>query len=429
MKDINNKILNNILKNQDRAKNLFDKEEHLKYYYKNIALNPLVLSKNQFSDIKYATETIGELLERTIKLYFEDTKIQEFFDFSSKQKNILKNYRPDLRSIYLSRFDGTFNSSGEFKFIEFNINHPGGTERLDHLTEIINNFYDNKIKLQNKNNIFENYLKTVKKLYKKVGGKNAMGIAYGSTFDMHDLKALEKIAKEVSKILKIKVFIDNFKNYISKKDGLYYKNNRISLLYRAELMQRFWQYDYKDVKPILECLEDKKILMYNLPSAYIGGTKNLFALWHENWFWKKINKFEIEAIKKYIPRTYSLNSKQIKKIDILKKKDNWVIKPIAGFGGSRVYIGKEQTDKKWQKIVEIHFGSKHFILQEFIKTDTMPILSLNTQIKEINKLDGYLNISPWLIDGKLVGISVRYAPKLIINVKKGGGIMSTLIYK
>lgn len=429
MKNINEQLIHYVLENQDEAKNLFNKENHLKYYYKNIALNPLVLSKNQYNIIKNATETIGKLLEKTIKIYYQNKKIEDFFQFNAKQKKILKNYRPELHSIYLSRFDGTFNSSGEFKFIEFNINHPGGTERLDSLTEIIRKFINKSVSVVNKNNILSSYLNTVKKLYQFAGSKDIMGIAYGSTFDMHDMKALIKIASEIKKELKIKVIIDNFVKFTQKGDGLYHKKDKISLLYRAELMQRFWQYDYQAVKSILDCLDKKQIILYNLPNAYLGGTKNLFALWHEKWFWKFLDETEIESIKKYIPQTYGLDSKEISKKEILSKKDNWVIKPIAGFGGSRVYIGKELTDKKWQKIVNIHFGSKHYILQEFIKTELMPILSLNTQNKEINKLDGYLNISPWLIDGCLAGISVRYAPSLIINVKKGGGIMPTLIKK
>ena len=429
MKNIQKVIEKTILADEKNAKKLFRREGHLKHYYKNIALNPLVLSKEQYLDIKSATESIGALLEKTIKLYFLEKKVQDFFQFSTKQKKIIKNYRPDMRSIYLSRFDGFIDSKNNFRFIEFNVNHPGGTERLDHLTQIIQKFYSPKAKLANKNNIFDSYLSTVKKLYKKAGSKYDMAIGFGSTFDMHDMKALKKIALNIKTSLNINVNISDFSKFVYKNNNLYYKNKKISLLYRAEYLQRFWQYDYSIVKIALKALEDKKIVMYNLPQAYIGGTKNLFALWYEKWFWKYLDKDEIEAIKLYIPKTYGLDSSNIIEKEITGNKNKWVIKPIAGFGGSRVYIGKELNDNRWQKIVGTHIGSKHFILQEFVKSDTYGVYSLDTQKELMNKMDCYLNVSPWYIDGKMQGISVRYAPKLIINVKKGGGIMSVLIKK
>ncbi len=409
-------------------KNIFQKENHLKYYYNNIALNPLVLSKKQYKEIKNATESIGDILEKTVKIYFRDSRVQDFFQFNARQKNVIQDYRKEMRSLYLSRFDGSITSNGGFKFLEFNVNHPGGTERLDHLSELIKDFSaEHGEKLHNQNDIFKNYLATVKKLYKMAGNSGDMVIAYGSKLIKRDIPALEKIAQTIKKELKIRAHITHFENLTYNGKAVLYKNKRISLIYRSELLQQFWQYDYKAVKPVLAALKDKKVIMYNLPQAYICGSKNLFALWHEKWFEKNLTKKEIESINNYIPQTYAMDNNRIKKTAVINDKDKWVIKPIAGFGGNDVFIGKEYSKEKWQKIVNKYLGSRHFILQQFIKTEVYNISSLDTCTNKIEEKKGYLNISPWYIDGKMRGISARYCENLVINVKRGGGIMAVLV--
>lgn len=427
MNKIQEKIDIIVNKKFKEAKKLFSKEKHLKFFYKNIALNPLTINNKQYKDIKQATEGIGKLLEKTVKFYFKEKKIQAFFEFNSKQKNIIRDYVPEMKALYLSRFDGAFTKNGNFKFIEFNVNHPGGIERLDKLANIIYDFYKPEIEFKNLNSISENYLKMVEKIWTKSSKNGNMIMFYGSRFDERDKKALEIISKNISKTIGIKIYITHINKLQYKLNNLYLKNKKISFAYRAELLQRFWQYDYKVVKPLLQALKEKKIIMYNLPKAYICGTKDLFALWYEKWFRKMLTKKEIYLIDKYIPKTMILNNNLLIKKDILKYKNNWVIKPVAGLRGSRVYIGKKLTDCKWHKVVNTHFGSKHYIIQKAINIAKYPIININTKTKDITRFEGYVNVSPWLIDGNLSGITARFSTDLIINIAKGGGIMTIFV--
>jgi len=421
------RIRNYLSCNYKKAEVLFAKETHLKHYYKNIALNPLIISDREYKNIKFATEHIGKILEKTVKIYFQNKKMQDFFQFDSRQKNIIQNFNPKMRAMYLARFDGSITKNNKFKFLEFNINHPGGTERLDNISQIENNFLRKLgIKLNNFNNIFLSYLKTVGEIYKKYAvGSGAMAMIYGSRFDEHDRKALEVIAQSIQKKYGFKVFITHLENLHYNNKIVTYKKHRISLIYRAELLHRFWQYDYKIITPILAALKNNHVAMYNSTSAYLCGTKNLFALWYEPWFQKLLTVQEIKTIKKYIPKTYGLNSSILTKEQLINNKNQWVIKPTQGFGGTGVHIGCQLDSKKWQKIVESHYKSRLWIAQEFVPAKIYTIFNLDTCEQNITESKGFLNISPWYINGKMAGISARYSKNLVINIKKGGGIMGS----
>lgn len=421
------KIEEKILEKKEQISKIFSKELHLKRYYKNIALNSLILSKKDYLKIKSDSENIIKILEKTVKLYFSEKKVRDFFDFSEKQKKIIQNYYPKNKSLYLARFDG-FLTNNKIKFLEFNVNFPGGIDRLDKISEKLFNFYkqNNIKKIKNFNNIQNNFIQMVIKLYNKTP-KFFLAIVYGEKTEPQNIKSMNAIA-DILKKNKIKTIVCHWKDLIQKKEKIYYKNKEINLIFRTALLQRIWQYDYKYAKKVFNAMNLENISMFNMPQAYICGVKDLFALWHEKWFLKYFEKEEKKLIKKCIPKTYKMSNNILKKQNIIKNKDKWVIKPIEGIGGKAVFVGKSINNKKWNEIVEKHFGSKRWIIQEFIQTEQYKILNLNTENETINTIKTYLNVSPWLIDSKLSGISIRYSKKLVINVAKGGGIMTTFVY-
>lgn len=414
-----------IFENENNAKKLFEKEDYLKLFYKKISLTPVCISNNQYDDIKRTSEDISKLIEKTIDLYYKNSKMQEYYGLAGKQKNVLNQVKKRDKNIYISRYDA-FLSKGKIKFLEFNINFPGGIERLDCLFSKVFDFYSGEFGLNCKNSITSDFVKMVKRIYR---GSGMVALVYGSQFDKMSFGSADKIAMTLKKELGVDADFMHWSDLDIKEDGIFYKNQKVGLFFRLTLERRMWQYDYSVARKVLEAMKKFEVPMFNLPQSYFAGRKDLFAVWYEDWFRNMLCDKEIDLIEKCIPKTYLLSNNLISKNQLLNNKNEWVLKPVSGYGGKGVYVGKQMSDNKWKQIIGKHFGSKLWIAQEYIVADKISLIELDTKEEKINSMEGYVNISPWVIDGKMSGITARYADNLIINVKKGGGIMPVFIKK
>lgn len=412
-----------ISKNRDKIAHIFDNEDLLKAYYPHISLTPYVLEKNTYDNIARACDGIAELLEKTIYLYFNNKSVEKLINIEKFNKDFIQNfdvYR-GKKQLYIGRFDGFVDDHGKFKFLELNIDYPGGFNRLDLINEKIKNIgYE---KYSDDLSLYKDVFDMCAGLYKqyKKEKNDVFLIVYGDNDRERKIKGLEKFARDLTS--------NGAKTYachidkLEEKDGnLLYKNNSVCLVFHAPFLYELWEINPKGSKKIVKALDTGNLFMFNGPGTIIGAEKSLFALWHNQEFQKYLNSEEIENIRKYVPKTYYLN-----KINIdFKNKDKWVLKPVVGYGGGGVMIGKNCSHEDWILNVDKILKQKDnkYIIQEYITPTRYKMLELNLKTRDIQQKNTYLNISPWYIDGKFRGISGRYSESDIVNVTIGGGIIS-----
>ena len=82
---------------------------------------------------------------------------------------------------------------------------------------------------------------------------------------------------------------------------------------------------------------------------------------------------------------------------------------------------------KWNSVVENYSGDPGWIVQDYteIPTVKLPVIRKNKIVFE-NK---FLNISPYVFNGKYVGSLGRVSDKDVINVSSGGGIIPIFTVK
>ncbi|MFN4150170.1 MAG: hypothetical protein ACK4IX_04440 [Candidatus Sericytochromatia bacterium] len=90
-------------------------------------------------------------------------------------------------------------------------------------------------------------------------------------------------------------------------------------------------------------------------------------------------------------------------------------------------VGKTTDQLKWNEIVEGYSGDPGWIVQEYaeIPQIKLPVIKNNKVVFESK----FLNISPYVFNGKYVGALGRVSAKDVINVSSGGGIIPIFTVK
>lgn len=422
MKKLNEKIEKDICIRKENAATLFFQDKHIKKYYSNISLTPFIVNKNLYSNIEEAMLEISKLLEKTINLYLHENTVRSFFNFRGIQKEIIENYYTQNQKLYLARFDGFVTNDKELKFLELNTNFPGGIDRLDDINQKIISFLKNK-NLINPNLFRDNFIKLIKNIYQKHGRGKLLVIVYGSRVIQKEINSMLALSSIITKV-GIESCTCHWKDLQFINDKLFFNKQEVSVVFRAAHLNRIWEYDWKSARNTFKAVKNNSVFIFNPPVSFIGSTKNIFALWHTNFFKKFLSITEQNIIDKYIPWTEILTNQSK-----IKDKNKFVLKPITGYGGEGVVIGQDIKQSQWDRILREHENKNDYIVQEYIEPTKLKIKSLDLVRQKISDVEAKINISPWLINGKMAGISGRYSKGDIINVKQGGGIIPVFMYK
>lgn len=420
-----NRIISN---NQSMLKILFKNDVIIRDYYQYISLTPYVLQKDQDRKISLITKEIGKLLEKTIRLYFEDVEVKEFVGDQGINEKYVQDFTvyKNNPQLFLGRFDGFIDENGDIKFLELNVDYPGGYNRVDIINDRVaslgySDSYDCKTEL------LDVFLKMCVKLYNqhKTKDDEIFAIIYGSNDIERKYLWLKEIAKKL-RDMGIPTHTFHFNELVEKKEGLYHEGKKITLVFHAPFLRELWELDPDDSEKVVRALEKDSIFMFNGPGAVIGSKKNLFALWHANLFQKYLSTDEKKVINESIPKTYIYS----KECPLIEDKNKCVIKPIVGYGGIGVIVGKKSTKKEWDDALQkCNNDPDNFIVQEYMKPTTSKIVEYDIKSKKYSEKEVLINISPWYIDGDCAGFSGRYSQDHIINIKQGGGMIPIFIEK
>jgi glutathionylspermidine synthase len=146
-------------------------------------------------------------------------------------------------------------------------------------------------------------------------------------------------------------------------------------------------------------------------------SKIWFGLLYDENMTSGLSQKEKETIGRYIPRTVIVSEDNID--DLIRKKDEWIFKPVDSFGGKGIMIGEEVVSD--EIINAISYKSRKWIAQEYIKDSSMLLpKGNNRQYEKYNAVFGLYKAGK-----EYSGLLLRLSQVTkIVNVTGGKSLIS-----
>ncbi len=359
-----------------------------KFHYP-ISSWPVLIEKEMAREIRLLSVRIPKLIAQIPKLYF-DNDIQKIADFYLEGNTTLAEFTmmcQEKQLLASCRLDVTYTDDG-FKVLEANICSSIGGWQLQSFEK----------EIRSRHSILQNDVSE-----EKFRSRNTQ-INYIKFIIDEILECVHDIDKEINIFMSldeeaavsptetINFFQDlihdvyegkeyTIKVYTGDVNSLYLEGK--NLCFNSVRMHGLLDMDIKDIPPIVTraFLLGTTYFPDNLATSIHRDKRNLalLRLLAAN---GKFNAADNQLLKKCIPWTVELLSKTVDYkgekhavTDLIKNKDNFVIKPFRGFQGKEVFVGKFLTDAQWEAAIAENLDSGEFILQEFC--DSKPYLAPN----------------------------------------------------
>ena len=355
--------------------------EIFKKYHYPVSTWPVLIEKEMAREIRLLSIRIPKLIARIPELYFNND-LQKIADFYLDGDTTLAEFTmmcQDKEILPSSRLDVTYAEDG-FKVLEVNVGSTIGGWQVQSFEEEIRNYHSilkndvTKEKYISRNTqinyiefIIDEILKTINGIDKEINLFIAVSEGQDEVVSSDETSnffqdAVNYVCKE--KDYKVNVYTDdNTKLYLDGKN----------LCYNSIRIHGLLDMDEKEMPPIVFRAYLLGTLYFpdNLATHMYGDKRNLalLRLLAEE---GKFSEADNQLLKKCMPWTVEFMDKVVDfkgekhaVSDLIKRKDEFVIKPFSGFQGKEVYVGKFLTEAEWKEAITENIGSGKFILQEF----------------------------------------------------------------
>lgn len=361
------------------------------------------------SMVLYAEEVNKICLKILNGIAEEHKELLSYFDnFPFKER--IFNLKCPISPMFWTRYDTFRDVNNNIYFAEFNYDKPCGQKEMhlagkgDFQGNLNKHFIDD----------FINELIDICKPYHKSGEKVDVGFLMDSCHyeELYHSYYFKHILRNTD-INIVQVGVNN----LSVIDGYVYGYSKIKLPIILRLFPTEFFYEISNIEDILECIDKGKLLLINDPRIIAIQGKGLFAyLWD---LIKKDSKLlsvrDKDIIKKCIPYTELFKSDSNYMEEVIKNKDNYVIKSSLGRYSQEVYIGKLYSEENWSdKIRNVSKSNKIHIKQDLININeeyTYVPSDCNMNIPTL----AFGNFGIYLIKDKVNGFLVRWSKNILTD--------------
>jgi len=402
-------------------------------------LMPMFLKPKSLEFIKYTCEVADRIIEKTINLYFTDEYVRDYFSFHPVIPKEWISIDPGYKKhTVINRLDILFDGKN-LKFLEFNTDNPGGRGWTDIYEELYreNPMYKKMIEefaIDTRKSVVKGEFEAMLSCFNEMGFDEKPRLAlvdFSSVGSRGDIEIIRDYFIENG----VEANIIDARDFEYRNGFLYSNGVKFNMIHRAMRAEFFLRYP-RELKDFHSGIKNKAACMVNSFKAVIGSEKSMLSFISNPKNFHYFNDEEIKVIKKHIPWTRKFDetitiSKEGEEVTLksymISKKDELVIKPATGAGGYGVMVGKTTDKIKWNEVIESYAGDPGWIVQEYteIPQIKLPVIKKNKIVIE-NK---FLNISPYVFNGKYVGSLGRVSDKDVINVSSGGGIIPIFTLK
>lgn len=381
--------------------------------------------------LKRAATSFSQILNKTVRLYFEEAQIRPHFRLSSEAEELVKIDPGYSQHVVFSRFDALLEGES-LKLLEFSCDAPAGASYTDQLEaaflseELVWPFAEEHHLASSER--VQSVLTTLLSVYEEFGGYETPQIAIVDWRHARTAPECEHMKRHFeSKGYKTTVADPRELQY--KGGKLYHKGLRVHLVYRRvtfdELVERI-----DEVQGLLHAYKDKAVCMVNPLRSKLASSKSVFSLLTVREFDRFFTENENEMKRQHLPWTRCLSDAEDfyghRKgflIDFLKdEKDTVVLKPSGSSRGARrVHIGRETTDADWNAAVDRALKEEDWVIQEQVAVPAMTVPEVVNH--KLDFLYKKFNFNMLVSGGKYAGGFARLSDESVINVATGGGLV------
>ncbi|MCP4176651.1 MAG: hypothetical protein GY756_02695 [bacterium] len=384
--------------------------------------HPIILPDHIHSALKNQSEQMEKILDKILKLYLNETEIQDFFDFNETLRdwiNIDPGYEP---SIPFSRYDGFWDGE-TYRFCEFNTDGTSGMDEINIMDEI---YLKTKIgqNLKNKYDIRsfkmrDATLQTLLKYYKMFGRTDTPNIAIVDFTESATGGEFESLKNYIIKS-GYNCEICDIRKLKFNKGELWHNNYKIDLIYRRAVTDEMLK--FKDqINDFIEAYKEHAVCVVGPICSQIIHSKKIFTFLSSKISEKYFTNEEILFIKDHLPYTKRLINEPVIIEELINDKDKFFIKPHNSYGCKGVISGPESSLKDWKRDINEILDSENdsYLIQKKIEIPKITLISNPEGDLETYKI----NLGPYVFAGELIGFYGRVSKHDIITTHNEGLIL------
>ncbi len=393
---------------------------------------PKIFPEHVVEYLRESADTMYSILTKVIKEYLEDEDYRKLFGFSKELEELIVVDRLYESYLPIARIDIFLNEEDlSFQYCEFNAD---GTSSMNEDRELnialTKTAAYQKLAKEYSLETFELFDSWVEEFmatygtYKKKRENPRIAVVdfleKGSSMEEFEMfcKSFRKAGyeAEVCEIRDLK-YIDNI---LYSSSG-----QRIDAIYRRAVTSDIMAH-LDEVPDFIQAVKDQNVCLVGSFCTQIIHNKILFKLLFEERTQSFLNEKEIKYIQEHIPYTVRLTDHDCDIDEVIKNKNEWIIKPEDSYGAQGVYAGITHTEKRWEELVHSN-KNRDYLLQKF----NLPYQSKNLDFhKEDPKFQLYSNLTGmYIYNGKFKGVYSRLSNKEIISTQYDENVIASLMAK
>lgn len=401
-------------------------------------LRPLFATAAQYDYIKRDSTLVLSAIEKLGRALMADPRLRAELDLTQAEEQIIAIdpgfHAPDASG----RLDAFLDSRGDFSFVEYNADSPGGLLYGDALSEIfmemeVTREFSRRFPLR-RIPIRPRILETLLDCYRQWGHWNSRERPQIAIVDWKEAQTRAEF-----ELCRAYFESQGCRTVIVDPDELEYRGGwlragdfLINLVYKrvitSELLTRGGLNH-----PLVRAARERAVCVVNSFRVQMLYKKALFALLDDPTYEHFFSADEIVSLRRHIPWTRRLREdattyrgRQIDLLDfVAAHRDLLVLKPNGDYGGRGVTLGWECSQETWQRAIRDALGAS-FVVQERVEIlrQTFPTVTNN----QIRFEDRFADFDPYTWGGEEVeGAGVRLSPSALLNVTAGGGSATPML--
>lgn len=428
-KEYRDMILENIDEYQKDYFDMKEKVRNSKATYKGEPVPFLYMPKfytdNDIENFKKLTKTMSQIFRKIIDKFLNDPEYRKKFGFPKWLNELIllpTNYSSPFP---MARFDIFYDYNGYFKFCEINTD---GTSAMNEERELSRIYLETKAAKQfgggyefHPFELFETWIDEILNIYMENHHEEKPSIAIVDFISKSSMDEFIEFRDRFRKRGLWCEIISPDKIEYNEDGYLYFKNKKIDIVYRRLVTKDLL--DNKDkIKDFIKGIKKGKTEIIGPIKSQIIHNKIVFKILQEKETLEFLDENEREFIKKHIPYTKELILDNLDVHEVIKNKDNFIIKPMDLYASKGVYVGKDYSEQEWENLIKEN-NNNNYLLQEYFNPPETLMIDFESQKRERY----FKNITGlYIYNENFYGVYSRVGKKSIISGIHDGYTLPTL---
>lgn len=377
-------------------------------------LHAMFWTEKDIEAFKNISRTITSITDKISERYFKDAEYRKLFDYSEDAERLILREKGYERNVPIGRFDIFYTSPDDFTFCEINTDGSSAMNEDNAIAEILKESeafkaFGEKYEIESFE-LIDSWVDKLLGFYEKWGGKGKPNVAildFKASATPNEFEVFKSVIKSRGYNVEIVDPVDT----VYKDGKLYCGDYRIDLVYRRlvtfELLERI-----DEIQEFINAYMDNAFCSVGEVRSQIMHNKQSFKVIRDEYTLSFLDDYERDFVLKHFPKTGTLSNDKSLLDELIKNKDNYVIKPNDKNASQGVFIGKDLSTEDWAERLKEN-AETGYLYQQF----RQPTLREHSIYKngewERVKLGSVVGL--FIYDGEFQGIYTRVSESNLIT--------------